>query len=108
MNLGEKLYSILIEGGSWKTILNGLWVTVKISALALLLGTALGLVFGVFFHQFVVQTAETDATMFGRTVYAMSYVYAAGLSLAFTGLVSLALKGKLGQMDMVESLKAPE
>ncbi len=42
MNLGEKLYSILIEGGSWKTILNGLWVTVKISALALLLGTALG------------------------------------------------------------------
>jgi len=42
VNLGEKLYSILIEGGSWKTILNGLWVTVKISALALLLGTALG------------------------------------------------------------------
>ena len=42
MNLGEKLYSILIEGGSWKTILGGLWVTVKISASALLLGTALG------------------------------------------------------------------
>ena len=78
------------------------------TAILSLLGTALGLVFGVFFHQFVVQTAETDAAMFGRTVYAMSYVYAAGLSLAFTGLVSLALKGKLGQIDMVESLKAPE
>ena len=42
MSLGEKLYSILIKGGSWKTILNGLWVTVQISALSMLLGTALG------------------------------------------------------------------
>ena len=35
---------ILIKGGSWKTILSGLWVTIQISALALLLGTALGAV----------------------------------------------------------------
>ncbi len=42
MSLSDKLYKILIQGGSWKTILGGLWVTVQISALALLLGTALG------------------------------------------------------------------
>ena len=78
------------------------------TAILSLMGTALGLVFGAFFHQFVVQTAETDAAMFGRTVYPMSYLYAAALSLAFTLLVSLALKGKLRQIDMVESLKAPE
>ena len=42
MSLGDKLYKILIQGDSWKTILNGLWVTVRISGLALLLGTALG------------------------------------------------------------------
>ena len=42
MNLGDKLYRILIQGGSWKTILGGLWVTVRISALAMLLGMALG------------------------------------------------------------------
>ena len=78
------------------------------TAILSLMGTALGLVFGAFFHQFVVQTAETDAAMFGRTVYPMSYVYAAALSLLFTLLVSLALKGKLRQIDMVESLKAPE
>ena len=78
------------------------------TAILSLMGTALGLFFGMFFHQFVVQTAETDAAMFGRTVYPMSYVYAAVLSLAFTLLVSLALKGKLRQIDMVESLKAPE
>jgi polar amino acid transport system permease protein/polar amino acid transport system substrate-binding protein len=42
MTLSDKLYKILIQGGSWKTILTGLWVTIKISFLALLLGTVLG------------------------------------------------------------------
>ena len=42
MTLTDKLYKILIQGGSWKTILGGLWVTIQISALALLLGTVLG------------------------------------------------------------------
>ena len=42
MSLSEKLNKILIQGGSWKTILGGLWVTVQISALALVLGTILG------------------------------------------------------------------
>ena len=42
MSLQDKLYKILIQGDSWKTILGGLWVTIRISALALLLGTALG------------------------------------------------------------------
>lgn len=42
MTIWEKLDRILIRGGSWKTILGGLWVTVRISALALLIGTLLG------------------------------------------------------------------
>ena len=42
MTLSDKLYKILIKGDSWKTILAGLWVTIQISALALLLGTILG------------------------------------------------------------------
>lgn len=42
MELGEILYKILIQGGSWNTILKGLWVTVRISALSLLFGTLLG------------------------------------------------------------------
>ena len=42
MTFGDKLYKILIQGGSWKTILGGLWVTIQISALALILGTVLG------------------------------------------------------------------
>ena len=56
-----------------------------------LIGTAFGLAGGVFFHRFVVQTAETDAAMFGRSIYPMSFVYAAALSLLFTLLVSLVM-----------------
>ena len=44
MSLGDKLYKILIKGGSWKTILSGFGITVQISALALVLGTVLGAV----------------------------------------------------------------
>ena len=44
MTLSDKLYKILIQGGSWKTILGGLGVTARISLFALLLGTALGAV----------------------------------------------------------------
>ena len=44
MALSDKLYVILIKDGSWKTILGGLWMTIRISALALLLGTLLGAV----------------------------------------------------------------
>ena len=42
MTLSDKLYKILIQGGSWKTIMRGLGVTIQISFFALLLGTVLG------------------------------------------------------------------
>ena len=42
MTLSDKLYKIVIAGGSWKTILGGLLVTVQISFAALVLGTMLG------------------------------------------------------------------
>ena len=42
MTLSDKLYVILLKDGSWKTILGGLWMTIQISVLALLLGTLLG------------------------------------------------------------------
>ncbi len=42
MTISDKLYTILLKGGSWRTILTGLWVTIQISAVALLIGTVLG------------------------------------------------------------------
>ena len=38
----DLIYKIFFKDGSWLTILSGLWVTVQISALALLLGTIFG------------------------------------------------------------------
>ena len=42
MQLFNRIYEILIDGGAWLTILKGLGVTVQISALSLVLGTLLG------------------------------------------------------------------
>lgn len=42
MSLSEILYTILIKGGSYLTILKGLQATVKISLLSLIFGTILG------------------------------------------------------------------
>ena len=44
MNIQEVLYKILIQGGSYWTILKGLWATVQIAAFSLLCGTLLGAV----------------------------------------------------------------
>ena len=42
MEFADLLYKIFLKDGGWLTILNGLWVTMQISALSLLLGTILG------------------------------------------------------------------
>ena len=42
MEFSETLYKIFLKDGGWLTILNGLWVTVQISALSLILGTLFG------------------------------------------------------------------
>ena len=38
----QKVYDLLIAGGAWLTILEGLWATAQISFFALVLGTVLG------------------------------------------------------------------
>lgn len=38
----DKIYDLLIADGAWKTILTGLWATVRISFFSLVLGTLLG------------------------------------------------------------------
>ena len=45
MDFGELqalLYKLLIQGGSWLTILRGLWATVRISSFSIFFGTLLG------------------------------------------------------------------
>lgn len=73
-----------------------------------LIGAAAGLVLGMFLHGFVIKTAEIDVVMFGRTVFPMSYVYSALLTVGFSLLVNLVMHWKLKKISMVESMKAPE
>ncbi len=73
-----------------------------------LIGAGLGLVGGIFLHQFVIRTAELDIVMFGRSIYPMSYVWSFLLTVVFSLLVSLVMHRKLKGISMVESLKAPE
>lgn len=40
--LFDQIYANLVKGGAWLTILKGLWATVKISGLSLVIGTLIG------------------------------------------------------------------
>ncbi|MEY8311059.1 FtsX-like permease family protein [Oscillospiraceae bacterium 42-9] len=72
------------------------------------IGAGAGLLLGVALHQFVIRTAEIDMVMFGRSIYAPSYLWAALLTVAFSVLVNLVMYRKLTGIRMVESMKAPE
>lgn len=72
------------------------------------IGCAVGLVLGVWMEGFVVVTAEVDQIMFGRAMHPASFLLAFLLTMLFTVLVMLAMRGKLRRIDMVESLKSNE
>ncbi len=72
------------------------------------IGTVFGLVLGVFLHRYIMGCAEMENMMFGRTVRAISFVYSAGLTMAFSLLIDLIMEKKLRNISMVESMKAPE
>lgn len=71
-------------------------------------GVVVGLLMGIYFHSFVIQTAEVDIVMFDPNPGRMSYVYAGILTMVFTFIVNFALHFRLKKIDMVESLKSVE
>ena len=78
------------------------------TALLTLIGTAFGLLLGIAMHQFVIRTAEVHMVMFGRSVYGISFVWSALLTILFSLIVNLVMHWKLKKISMVESMKAPE
>lgn len=77
-------------------------------ALLAVFGALFGLVLGTYLEGFVVQTAEIDLVMFGRSIHMLSYCFAFGLILVFSLLVYIAMRSRLKNIDMVESLKSVE
>ncbi|MFC2765590.1 MAG: FtsX-like permease family protein, partial [Lancefieldella parvula] len=59
-------------------------------ALLAVFGALFGLVLGTYLEGFVVQTAEIDLVMFGRSIHMLSYCFAFGLTLVFSLLVYIA------------------
>ena len=73
-----------------------------------LIGAIVGIPLGIVMEHFVVLTAEVDQVMFGRDIHLTSFVLGFVLTMAFTVIVMLAMRGKLRKIDMVESLKSVE
>ena len=73
-----------------------------------LIGGAVGLGLGTALCMFVIQTAEIDEVMFGRTIHPLSYLWAFLVTAAFSVLVNLLMSRVLRKISMVESLKSVE
>lgn len=78
------------------------------NVLSTLMGTAAGLVLGIFLEKFVVKTAEVDAVMFAPGIPGYCFLAAAAITLFFALLVNLTLYFRLKNIDMATSLKAIE
>ncbi len=73
-----------------------------------ILGTGLGILLGIPLHRFVINVAEVNIVMFGRSIDGSSMLIAAGITIAFSILVNLIMHRKLKKISMVESLKSVE
>ncbi len=72
------------------------------------LGSAVGLLMGKGLHAFVMAQVDIDAVYFPCLIMPVSYLYAVLLTLGFTVLISLIMRGRLHKIDMAESLKSVE
>ena len=73
-----------------------------------LIGSLCGLVGGRLLTSYVIQTAEIDIVMFGRSVSVWSYLFALLLTFAFSIIATFIMKPKLDKISMTESLKSVE
>lgn len=71
-------------------------------------GTALGLLLGIYLHSFVITAAEIDMIMFTRDISVQSYILSAVLTFVFAALVNIFMHFRLTGISMTESLKSIE
>ena len=73
-----------------------------------ILGSLIGLGIGVGLHHLIMNLAEMDDIMFGRTINSISYVISFVMTIGFNAIINLCMHKKLNNIQMVESLKAVE
>jgi putative ABC transport system permease protein len=72
------------------------------------ISSIIGLGLGIIMERYVILTAEVDLVMFSRDILWTTYVYSAGLTLAFAAFVNLIMLRRFKKIDMVSSLKSVE
>ena len=73
-----------------------------------ILGSLIGLGIGIGLHHLIMNLAEMDDIMFGRTINSISYVNSFVMTIGFNAIINLCMHKKLNNIQMVESLKAVE
>ncbi len=73
-----------------------------------ILGSLLGLIIGIGLHHLIMNLAEMDDIMFGRTINTTSFVISFLLTISFSIVINFFMHFKLNHIEMVESLKAVE
>lgn len=73
-----------------------------------ILGSLIGLGIGIGLHHLIMNLAEMDDIMFGRTINSISYVISFVMTIGFNAIINLCMHKKLINIQMVESLKAVE
>ena len=73
-----------------------------------ILGSLIGLGIGIGLHHLIMNLAEMDDIMFGRTINSISYVISFVMTIGFNTIINLCMHKKLNNIQMVESLKAVE
>lgn len=78
------------------------------SIILTIIGAFVGLGVGVILHHLIMNLAELDDIMFGRTITPLSFVISFLLTIAFSIFINLIMIKKIKAIKMVESLKAVE
>ena len=73
-----------------------------------ILGSLIGLGIGIGLHHLIMNLAEMDDIIFGRTINSISYVISFVMTIGFNAIINLCMHKKLNNIQMVESLKAVE
>ena len=72
------------------------------------IGSLAGLLLGKVLHLAIMVMVELDTVMFGRIIQPYSYVVSLIITMLFAFIVNFAMKNKLRDIPMVESLKSVE
>lgn len=71
-------------------------------------GFIVGIILGIFLHQFIISSIATPGLIFGKHIKALSYLYTGLLTILFSLVVVIIFSPKIAKIHMAEALKAKD